>query len=290
MIKNKKLIICLTGEPRSFHKGLLSREKIISKKIFKNVESRYHISFIKESKRKEVSKIMKAIKSFSKDSSLKNLRIEKNNCDNIWLNLLKQKLLILEDLKNEDNNLENSIILLTRTDWLFTKNCINLIDDSVKKRKIVTPYLTDIINEYKNKKYKPIFDQFMVIPGEFIGGVIESLRIACELFVAKNNNTTKKNLKLPGDGLNRYGIPPEKALGIGFLLSGAVNNFHTDDNFKFAFKPGIYNTSDHNLIRDDAHIWMNLSFKDLFIKYLLFSSDNTLSRIKSIIKFLKKKN
>lgn len=51
------------------------------------------------------------------------------------------------------------------------------------------------------------------------------------------------------------------------MLSKLDKKVKVIDNFVLKFKPVMFNTNPHNLIRDDAHIWMNLSFKDYMIKY-----------------------
>ena len=286
----EKIIFCYTGEPRSFLKGLSSRNRTfedIDNSKYK-IESRYLIGLMKDCKKKEKAKITKKLKYFYKDQYLKKLSIINKYSNNIWENLLKQKFDILYELSTECEELENSIIILTRTDWLFTKNCLGLIKDSINTRKIITPFISSSFNIYDNKRYKAIADQFMVIPGKLINEIIQAFKISYQLSQKDQNESDPnlKNLKLPGDGKNRYGNSPENLLGIGFLLSNLSKYHSISENFIFAFEPGIYNTTPHNLIRDDAHFWMNLNLKDLAIKYMFFKSNKFLKILLPIKKLI----
>ena len=287
---NKKIIICFTGEPRSIIKGLKSRNKVFYQNNIPNseIESRYIISFLDDQKKiNNKSKILKRFGLFKYDKTLESLKLQPHKYNNMWLNLILQKHEILYDLKKDKKNLEEYIILLTRTDWLFTKDTFMLISRSIKYNKITVPFITNQYSEFKGKKYKPIFDQFMVIPGNLINEVIRSLETSLEIALKQNIKPNNKNLNLGSNGENRDGLTPENLLGLGFMLSKLDSKLEVLNNFSFSFPPDIYGTNQHNLIRDDAHIWMNLSFKDFIIKLSWFLKAKIHKNIfKKFIKFL----
>lgn len=269
---SKKLIICYTGEPRSLIKGLQSRNKMLSERYFSDffIESRYLICFLRKNKKNRF-KIFNRSNLFHKDNNLKKLRIEERKSKNIWEHIIQQKYDILHELKKDLNKKDDSTILLTRTDWFFTKNCLNLINLSIKKQKVITPYFSEKIELYKRYEYKAIFDQFMVIPGLLLDDVINALGIA--LKVSKEQPQDEydekiKNLYLGGNGKKRFGLAPESLLGIGFEISKLSQKHIVEGDFIFKFEPDMYGANKHNLIRDDAYIWMNLSLGDFLKKYL----------------------
>ena len=266
----KKIIICFTGEPRALKKSLYARNTLLKKnKNFKlEIETRYLMSFLKNKKNDNNKlKILKRITILNDDKDVKSIKINHHKYDNIWTNLVGQKYEILRDLTKEERNIQNSIILLTRTDWLFTKDTLNLIHESINSKKIVIPFLTNNYNYFEGERFKPIFDQFMVIPGNLVEDLIKALEIAIKVSLKENKKDNIKNLKLGGNGENRYGFTPENLLGIGFKLSKLHRKSKVINDFYFKFPADMYGTNFHNLIRDDAHIWMNLSFKDFCQKY-----------------------
>ena len=269
----KKIIICFTGEPRALKKGLYARNTLLKKNnnLELEIETRYIMSFLNNKKNENNKlKILKRIPILNDDKDLKSIKINHHEYDNIWTNLVGQKHEILCDLKKEEKNIHNSIILLTRTDWLFTKDTLNLINESINSKKIVIPFLTNNYNYFEGEKFKPIFDQFMVIPGNLVEDLIKALEIAIKISLKENKKDNIKNLKLGGNGKNRYGFTPENLLGIGFKLSKLNRKSKVINDFYFKFPADMYGTNFHNLIRDDAHLWMNLSFTDFCQKYWWF--------------------
>ena len=74
----KKIIMCFTGEPRSFSKGLKSRTNLLNKSnIYKfEIESRYLISFSNEYKKSNNKlRILKSLKNFNQDKNLKSIKL-----------------------------------------------------------------------------------------------------------------------------------------------------------------------------------------------------------------------
>ena len=193
----KKIIICFTGEPRALKKGLYARKTLLQKnKNFKlEIETRYLISFLKNKKiENNKLKILKRIPNLKDDKDLKSIKINHHKYDNIWTNIIGQKHEILSDLIKEDRNINNSLILLTRTDWLFTKDTLNLINESINSKKIVIPFLTNNYNYFEGEKFKPLFDQFMVIPGNLVEDLIKALEIAIKISFKENKKDNIKNL------------------------------------------------------------------------------------------------
>ena len=290
--ESRKIIICYTGEPRSFLKGLKQRNKIFKKrKDYKfEIETRYNICFMKNNKTSNKFKILKSLKYFLKDKDINSIKLSPHISDNIWTNLICQKYEILSNLYKDSEDLSKSVILLTRTDWFFTNSIIRLINESLDTKKILIPPLNQEQSEYEGKKFKPIFDQFMIIPGSLIIEVLKSLKTSTQIGLKQECSPFHKNLKLGGDGTNRYGIAPESLLGIGFMLNKIENKVRVIDNFSFIFSPDMFGTNPHNLIRDDAHIWMNLTAKDYLVKYFEFLKTKIIKLIKRfrILKLLQK--
>ena len=283
----QKIIICFTGEPRALKKGLYARNKLLKKhKNFKfEIETRYIMSFLNDKKNENNKlKILERIPILKDDEDLKSIKFNDHKYDNIWTNLIGQKYEILCDLKKDHLNIQNTIILLTRTDWLFTKDTLNLINESINSKKIVIPFLTNNYSYFEGEKFIPIFDHFMVIPGNLVEDLIKALEISIQISLKQNMNDNIKNLKLGGNGKNRYGITPENLLGIGFKLSKLNKKSKVINDFYFKFPADMYGTNFHNLIRDDAHLWMNLSFKDFCQKYWWFIKTKICKFIYSFLK------
>lgn len=264
---NKKIIICFTGEPRAYLKGLKAREKILNKYCANfEIQTRYSITFGTKSFSENGSLIMKTLKDFKKDKRLRSLIIKRINIKNIIAELIKQKLNILKEIINDENELENITIILTRTDWFFSDNCINLLFKAIKLNKVITPYGVFPKEVYKGIEYKAVFDQFMIIPGNLLNETVESLQKS--LLICSNQNFSYSS-KNPQSLLNKETnilVSQEQLLGIGFFLTNLKNNHLAEKNFKFSFHPDIYGLCKHNLIRQDAHKWMNLTLFDIFKK------------------------
>ena len=80
-------------------------------------------------------------------------------------------------------------------------------------------------------------------------------------------DTSKYNLKRGGNGKDRFGLGDEALFGL------AVSELNYDSKieprkFNYSFKPDMYGLINHNLIRNDAHIWMNLTISDMSEKFL----------------------
>ena len=283
----KKIIMCFTGEPRSFSKGLKSRTNLLNKSnIYKfEIESRYLISFSNEYKKSNNKlRTLKSLKNFNQDKNLKSIKLTSYKYENIWANLISQKYEILCDLIRESENIDQSIIILTRTDWYFSKKTLDFVQKAIHLNKIIIPFITNEYSEFEGKQYKPMFDQFMIIPGDLIKKVVEAMKISIKIASVEKENKIVKNLRLGGDGRFRYGISPENLLGLGFALSKLDKAVKTINDFEYQFAPDMYGTNPHNLIRDDAHIWMNLSFKDFCQKYWWFIKTKIYKFIYSFLK------
>tara|TARA_B100000886_G_scaffold180580_1_gene123836 strand:+ start:2581 stop:3447 length:867 start_codon:yes stop_codon:yes gene_type:complete len=286
---NKKIIICFTGEPRAFLKGLKAREKILDNRCSNfDIQTRYYITFGTNSFSENSSLIMKTIKDFEKDKKLRSLIIERINIKNIISQLIKQKLNILKEIINDENELENITIILTRTDWFFSDNCINLLFKAIKSNKVITPFGAFPLEVYKGIEYKAVFDQFMIIPGNLLNETIESLKKSLMISRNQNSSHSSKNRKLNLHKDINVFDSQENLLGIGFFLTNLKNNHIAEKNFTFSFKPDIYGLSRHNLIRNDAHKWMNLTpydiIKKLFNWYFIYIF---VRKLKKFFKLLK---
>ena len=268
----KKIIICFTGEPRSFRKGLSIRNKEFNKKNNMygfDVESRYLMSFLNHKKKSNNKfKILKRLKYFVKDRTLKSIKFNPHKFENIFANIISQKHEILCELIKESENVNDSLIILTRTDWFFNTYSLNLIQKAIVSNKIIVPFLTEKHSEFEGIRYKPMFDQFMIIPGELIIKTIKAMEISIKIFLENQKQSKKQNLNIDEKRSNKIGMAPENLLGLGFALSQLDKKVIVIKNFEYVFKPDMYGTNSHNLIRDDAHIWMNLSLCDFTKKYL----------------------
>lgn len=287
-MSKKKIIICFTGEPRSFRKGLSIRNKEFNKKnniCAFDVESRYLMSFLNhKNKSNSKFKILKRLKYFAKDRTLKSMKLNPHKFENIWANIISQKHEILCELIKESENINDSLIILTRTDWFFNTYSLKLIQKAVVSNKIIVPFLTDKYSEFEDVKYKPIFDQFMIIPGKLIIKTIKAMEISIKIFLENQKQLKKQNLNIDKKRSNRTGMTPENLLGLGFALSELDKKVMVINNFEYVFKPDMYGTNSHNLIRDDAHIWMNLSLHNFAKKYLSYIK-SVLSKLISKLNF-----
>ena len=213
-------------------------------------------------------KILKRLKYFANDRTLKSIKLNPHKFENIYANIISQKHEILCELIKESENINDSFIILTRTDWYFNTYSLNLIQKAIDSNKIIVPFLTHKYSEFEGLKYKPMFDQFMIIPGELIIKTIKAMEISIKIFLENQKQSKKQNLNIDEKRSNKIGMAPENLLGLGFALSQLDKKVIVIRNFEYVFKPDMYGTNYHNLIRDDAHIWMNLSFRDFTKKYL----------------------
>ena len=234
-----------------FLKSLKIRNQFFLRNRFTNVESRYLINFNdKDLNNKNL--ILKNL-TILKDKYLKSIDIEKINIRNLFRYFLEQKYKILKKIKHESVD-RNFCIILTRSDWLFSQDCYNLIDYAIRKDKIVTPTISkEIRTEIKNKVYTPFSSQFMVIPFNLLNDLLQILEYAIRIHDEQNLEISKKNLKRGGNGRNRYGLGDEALFGL------AVSDLNYDSKieqrkFNYFFKPDMYGVINHNLIRDDAHM------------------------------------
>ena len=270
MKKYNKLIFCFTGEPRSFMEGLKNRKKFYPQlsHSFSEIESRYLICYFGKKKSNNKIKILKKIKHFKNDHFLRSLRIENREETNIFSYILQTKFDILSQIKLENINLEKTLIVLTRTDWLFTKQTIELINISMSENKVVTPLQESKEYNYKDISYHAITDQFFVVPGTLINKFLETLSVAINIINStKRNDITKNNKELLAMGISfadkyNYGIGMgvENALGVAFSLTNLKSEYKSIP-FEFYFEPDMYGLMKHNIIRKDAHIWMNYTIK-----------------------------
>ena len=264
--RKNKFIICLVGEPRVFLKSLKIRNKFFLRNKFINVESRYLINF-NDNDLNNKDLIFKKLSYLKKDKYLKSIDLEKVNIKNLFRYFLEQKYKILKKIKHECLD-RNFCVILTRSDWLFSQDCYDLIDYAIRKDKIVTPTVSqEIRTEIKNKVYTPFSSQFIVIPYNLLDDFLQIVEYAIKFHDKQILEISKKNLDKGGNGRNRFGLGDEALFGL------AVSDLNYDykieaRKFNYSFKPDMYGVINHNLIRDDAHIWMNLTINDMTKKFL----------------------
>tara|TARA_X000000950_G_C13898814_1_gene654054 strand:+ start:547 stop:1428 length:882 start_codon:yes stop_codon:yes gene_type:complete len=287
-LSDQKIILCYTGEPRSFRKSLRNRNKALDKyyKNKYNIQSNYLIYFSPSQSSRNKDLIFNKIKYLGEDKFLNNIILEnKKYGENIYKYILEQKYRLLK-LSIESNKLDkNDLIVLTRTDWLFTYETRKLIDCSKKENKIVTPFISDQLYEHFGIEYKGLFDQIIIIPGnlgkEMLNALDESIKF-CNYQVPKKT----KNLMAGGNGMNRFGLTPEQLLGLGFSKCNLWESQKSIE-IKYSYPANMYNASRHNLIRHDAHVWMNLSLNDIFTKYFIwYLKPLIVIKIKNFLKVL----
>ena len=277
MTKYNKLIFCFTGEPRSFMQGLKNRKKFYPQLSlsFCEIETRYLICYFGKRKSNNKIKILDKIKYFKNDKFLRSLRIENRDETNIFSYILQTRIDILSQIKLENINLDKTLIVLTRTDWLFTKQTIELINISVSENKVVTPSFESKESYYMDITYHPITDYIFVIPGTLINKFLETLSVAINIInTTKRNDITKNNKELLAKGIgfhkkHNYGIGMgvEDSLGAAFSLTN-LNNEHKSIPFEYYYEPDMYGLMKHNIIRKDAHLWMNYTIKKLLTLYV----------------------
>ena len=95
-----------------------------------------------------------------------------------------------------------------------------------------------------------------------------------------------KDLMAGGNGMNRFGLTPEQLLGLGFSKCNLWESQKSLE-LEYFYPANMYNASRNNLIRHDAHIWMNLSLSDIFTKYVMWHlKPLILIKIKNLLKAL----
>ena len=203
--KKNKFIICLVGEPRVFLKSLKIRNQFFLNNKFHNVESRYLINFNdKDLNNKDL--IFKKLGHLKNDKFLKSIDIEKINIRNLFRYFLEQKYKILKKIKYDFID-KDSCIILTRSDWLFSQDCYDLIDYAIREDKIVTPTISnELRTEIKNKVYIPFSSQFIVIPHSLLDDILLILEYAIKMHDEQILDTSKYNLKRGGNGKDRFGL------------------------------------------------------------------------------------
>ena len=95
---------------------------------------------------------------------MRSIRIENREETNIFSYILQTRIDILSQIKLENIDLDKTLVVLTRTDWLFTKQTIELINISASENKVVTPLHESKESNYEDLTYYPLTDYIFVIP------------------------------------------------------------------------------------------------------------------------------
>ena len=282
MIDN--LAILYTGEPRSLKKGLVKRNKLFQKNktIINHIETRYLLCYLKDPNKKLKNQTLNNLKYLKKDNYLKLVNIQERVTDNIYNHILKQKRDVLSSyLKSKPK--ENTIIILTRTDWLFTNETLRLVFLSKEKNFIISPGIAFNKKEKKGLTYYSFNDHFMVIPLNLLQEVIKSFNYAIKEIDKVKPNIKKSTSEVhSGNGEKRFGSGPEDALGYGFAKNN-LKEKHLVEQIAFSYAPSMLDTISHNLIRDDALRWMRFSPKQVLFLYFVYIKPIILGKIKHIL-------
>ena len=229
----------------------------------------------------------------NEDKSLRSLSIQKRNSLNIYRYILEQKRDLLKNL-NYQNNSNNLTIILLRTDWLFNQETLKMIDLSIKDNIIVSPG-TPLNKEESNQKYDIFNDHILIIPSSLLKNTIEAFNEGIKKSLEYDSKFQQKEdnsiISLhSGNGSLRSGLGPEDFISYGFYKTGLINN-HRITPIKFSYKPSMLNAIPHNIIRKDAHKWMNLSRKQILIKYWSYKKPIIYNKLKKfnpkLFKFFK---
>jgi hypothetical protein len=282
-----QIIFCYTGEPRLAAKGIQIRNQTLAKASKKGatISSLYLTCFSSTGAGKKM--IFDAIKDFSKDNHLYRVMAHKKEPANIYKYILEQKLDLLNELRSRGPDTARSVIVLTRTDWKFDAESLELVCKAFESGRIILPKTSSETRVHDQTTYKPICDQFMAIPGEKLANVINVLKtsmVIADLQQDKRANP-QRDIMLGGDGANRFGLGPEALLGIGFAHACKIDDY-SEEEFKFAFKPGTFDACSHNLLRQDAGKWMKLTQYDLARKKWMHYKGVLLSLREKAIKIL----
>ena len=283
-----KIIFCYTGEPRSCAKGIDIRNKTLGRTWLKKISVRSHYLTCFPGTHKEKKRILDAIKNLSKDEYLDHVNVKYNEPENVYSYILWQKLDLLKKIDLTDSEALSAIIILTRTDWRFDAESLRIASLAFESGKIVLPKISNETRMYKQRLYKPMCDQFMAIPGTKLSKAIEVLKASLAIADSQHNQDKeiRKNILLGGDGRNRFGLGPEALLGISF--GGSCNrDDYSEEEFKFAFRPGTFDACNNNLLRQDAGRWMKLNQYDLMRKRLMHYKGVALSAKGKTVKALR---
>jgi len=280
-----KLVLLYVGEPRAIKESLKQRDKLFEKfeSSLKIIESRYLICFIPEVPSNNKKRILNNIRFINEDKYLKFLSIQKRNSLNIYRYILEQKRDVLKNYYYNGES-ENITIILLRTDWLFNEETLKLIDLSIKDNIIVSPGKPLNNKEESNRKYDIFNDHILIIPRLHLANTIEALEEGIKKsleYDLKSQRTEERSVVSlhSGNGSFRYGLGPEEFISYGFYKTDLINN-HRIVPIKFSYKPSMLNAIPHNIIRKDAHKWMNLSKKQLLIKYWSYKKPIIYKKIK----------
>ncbi len=291
----KKLVLLYVGEPRAIEESLKKRDELFKKFeiSFKIVESRYLICFIPEIANNNKKRILRNVRFISEDKSLKFLSIQSRNTLNIYRYILEQKRDLLKSLNN--NKSKDITIVLLRTDWLFNEETLKLIDLSIKDNIIVSPGTPLNEKDESQRKFDIFNDHILIIPKPLLTSTInafeEGIKKSLE-YDSKSQKTENNSLASlhSGNGSLRSGLGPEDFISYGFYKTGLINN-HRIIPIKFFYKPSMLNAIPHNIIRKNAHKWMNLSGKQILIKYWSYKKPIIYNKLKKfnpkIFKFFK---
>lgn len=266
-----QIIFCYTGEPRLAAKGIHIRNQTLAtaSNTGASVRSLYLTCFSSTGTRREI--IFDTIKYLSKDKYLYRVIAQKKEPVNIYKYILEQKLDLLNELRSRGLGTEQSVIVLTRTDWRFDAESLKLVCNAFESGRIILPMTSSETRVHEQTTYKPICDQFMAIPGKKLDNVINVLNTSMIIadLQQDNRDNPRRDIMLGGDGANRFGLGPEALLGIGFAHACKIDDY-SEEEFRFAFKPGTFDACSHNLLRQDAGKWMKLSQYDLARKKWIY--------------------
>ena len=234
--------------------------------------------------------VFKALRDLSKDKDTILIKAQRKNPSNIYKYILEQKLDILTELKLAETQACQSVIILTRSDWRFDTESLRLVLKAFESGRIILPKMISETRTHESYIYKPLCDQFMAIPGDMKGKVIEALKTSLTIADLQEDNKQRiqKDIKLGGNGMNRFGLGPEALLGIGFARSCSQDDY-CEEKFSFAFKPGTFDACSHNLLREDAAKWMQLSQYDIARKRWMHYKGKLLSLREQAIRLLSKR-
>jgi len=269
----KKIIFCYTGEPRSVSKGLRIRDETIREHISHeaDITAKYLISIADGQRPSSIRRLFRATASLAEDKYLSEVQLVRRESCNMYKYIIEQKLDILTAINSKLERDSGAVIILTRPDWAFDLESLQLAAKAAMSKKIIIPENRSAMTIDASVRYKPVCDQFMAIPQEKLNAVAGALQAGLHAAEGQKRPTMSigKNILLGGDGHNRYGIGPESILGVGFFKTLKEDDY-AEVKFNYRFGPGTYDACRHNLIRDDAAAWMQLNPYDIFSKKLLF--------------------
>ena len=283
----KKLVLLYVGEPRAIEESLKQRARLFKKfeSSFKIIESRYLICFIPEETNNNKKRIMRTVQFINEDKALKSLSIQRRNSLNIYRYILEQKRDLLKNL-HDNNESKNTTIILLRTDWFFNEETLKMIDLSIKNDIVVSPGTPLNNKEENNQKFDIFNDHILIIPRTLLTNTIEAFNEGIKKSLeddSKSQQTDNNSVASlhSGNGSLRSGLGPEDLIAYGFYKTGLISH-HRIIPIKFFYKPSMLSTIPHNLIRNDAHKWMNLSNKQILIKYWIYKKPIIYKKLKNL--------